>query len=219
MGFKEILDGSWRSCFWHEALKVLLVVYVDDFKAAGPTAAVDKAWQLIRSDPKSGSGIRVGRQEPLGLYLGCRHIESTRPHPTTKVMLRVVEYDMSDFLRSCVERYTHFSGHTSLKPAGTPFLEEQPHQTESLRPSDIAEVIKGMACACFDCCAAAKGACKKSEFTAADGKMKPHAAKVLMKILYAARMARFDLLRPVNALARMFTKWDADCDNRLHRLV
>jgi hypothetical protein len=40
-----------------------------------------------------------------------------------------------------------------------------------------------------------------------------------MKILYAARMARFDLLRAVNHLACFITKWTPECDKRLHRLV
>ena len=45
------------------------------------------------------------------------------------------------------------------------------------------------------------------------------AAKVLMKILYAARMARFDLLRAVCDLACFVTKWTAECDRKLHRLI
>ena len=40
-----------------------------------------------------------------------------------------------------------------------------------------------------------------------------------MKILYAARLARFDLLRAVCHLACFVTKWTSDCDKRLHRLV
>jgi hypothetical protein len=40
-----------------------------------------------------------------------------------------------------------------------------------------------------------------------------------MKILYAARMARFDLLRAVCDLACFVTRWTVDCDRRLHRLV
>jgi hypothetical protein len=51
------------------------------------------------------------------------------------------------------------------------------------------------------------------------GALQPIAAKVLMKILYAARMARFDLLRAVNHLACFITKWTPECDKRLRRLV
>jgi len=40
-----------------------------------------------------------------------------------------------------------------------------------------------------------------------------------MGILYGARMARYDLLRPVQSLATYLHEWDADCDDRLHRLV
>jgi hypothetical protein len=45
------------------------------------------------------------------------------------------------------------------------------------------------------------------------------ASAVLMKILYAARMGRFDLLRPVTALGSRITTWTKLCDARLHRLV
>ena len=40
-----------------------------------------------------------------------------------------------------------------------------------------------------------------------------------MKILYAARMARMDLLRAVCQLATQVTKWMSKCDKRLHQLV
>ena len=47
----------------------------------------------------------------------------------------------------------------------------------------------------------------------------PIAARVLMKILFAARMARYDLLRAVQGLAARVTKWSPDCDKSLHRLI
>ena len=62
----------------------------------------------------------------------------------------------------------------------------------------------------------------KLESTAADSKeglLQPIACKVLMKILYGARLARFDLLRPIAALASEIIKWDAVCDRMLHRLA
>ena len=51
------------------------------------------------------------------------------------------------------------------------------------------------------------------------GRLQPIAAKVLMKILYGARLARFDLLRAVCHLACHVTRWTSTCDRRLHRLV
>ncbi len=49
--------------------------------------------------------------------------------------------------------------------------------------------------------------------------LQPYAAKVLMKLLYGARLARFDLLRAINHLAGYITKWTPDCDARLHRIM
>ena len=40
-----------------------------------------------------------------------------------------------------------------------------------------------------------------------------------MKVLFAARMARFDLLRAVQGLAARVTKWSSDCDKALRRLM
>ena len=42
---------------------------------------------------------------------------------------------------------------------------------------------------------------------------------MLMSILYPARLARFDLLKPVGFLAKCITRWDAKCDARLHQLM
>ena len=51
------------------------------------------------------------------------------------------------------------------------------------------------------------------------GALAPHAASVLMKLLYAARIARFDLLRSINSLARNVTKWTTDDDAKLYHLM
>ena len=51
------------------------------------------------------------------------------------------------------------------------------------------------------------------------GELAPHAASILMKLLYAARIARFDLLRSINNLARNVTKWSCKDDVRLHHLI
>jgi hypothetical protein len=51
------------------------------------------------------------------------------------------------------------------------------------------------------------------------GALAPVASKILMKILYAARMARPDLLRATCYLATRITKWTPQCDKMLYRLV
>jgi hypothetical protein len=50
------------------------------------------------------------------------------------------------------------------------------------------------------------------------GKHQQHSASVLMKLLYAARMAAPWLCVAISRLAKQIHKWTADCDRRLHRL-
>ena len=51
------------------------------------------------------------------------------------------------------------------------------------------------------------------------GRLKSTAAKVLMKLFYAARLARFDLFRAIANLERCVTKWKPEHDQRLHGLM
>ena len=48
-------------------LKVFLVLYVDDFKLAGPRESMQEVWKLIRKD------IVTGDPQPLAHFLGCTH--------------------------------------------------------------------------------------------------------------------------------------------------
>ena len=45
-GFEQI--DNHRACDWHPQLHVMVVVYVDDIKLAGPAAACDKVWSMLR---------------------------------------------------------------------------------------------------------------------------------------------------------------------------
>ena len=81
-----------------------MVVYVDDFKLAGPAKAIKKGWDLIRK------GIKTDNPSPLGMYLGCWQDVSERKLPDTGAKVRVIEYNVEDFLRSCVERYKELTG-------------------------------------------------------------------------------------------------------------
>ena len=51
------------------------------------------------------------------------------------------------------------------------------------------------------------------------GELQTVAASILMRLLYAARYARFDLLRSIAGLARFIAYWDKECDKKLIRLV
>ena len=51
------------------------------------------------------------------------------------------------------------------------------------------------------------------------GEFQPLSAMILMSVLYAARIARYDLFKPIQFLAKRITKWDERCDLRLHQLM
>ena len=51
------------------------------------------------------------------------------------------------------------------------------------------------------------------------GELSEKASSILMSILYTARLARFDLLRPVCALASCITRWTPQCDRMLYKLI
>ena len=46
-GFVAVLPDIWPSVFHHPKLDLLLVIYVDDFKMAGPEKNMDKGWKLL----------------------------------------------------------------------------------------------------------------------------------------------------------------------------
>jgi len=211
--------------YWHPELKVLLIVYVDDFKMSGPEASMAKAWEKLRK------GLVIEDPSPAGKFLGCnnviiRHtveepfnclslvgeggttttttggatgkgesrVEGTGVEHTgvkTKVV-NMVKYDQKDFLVQCVSHYIELTGKTpdTLKRVETPFI-------------DITTAK----------------ALEEDDHNRHKGALAPVASKVLMKILYAARVGRFDLLRPVCWLATKVTKWSTTCDVALHRLV
>lgn len=125
---------SWRSVFWHEKLKVLLTVYVDDFKMSGPKEAVKEAWGLIRS------GIKTEDPHPLGLYLGCEHTFSEKGVDGKPV--RVIEYRMEKFLVSAINKYLGFTkGKVKLRPATTPFIPDPPQGEEDKEGSRPAGTL------------------------------------------------------------------------------
>ena len=71
---------GWRSCYWHSECTTLLMVYVDDFKMAGPKAHKKRLWSEIRGDPDrpEDGGIYMGKSALQNRFLGCEHILTTQ---------------------------------------------------------------------------------------------------------------------------------------------
>ena len=118
---------------------------------------------------------------------------------------------MEEFLRSCVSRYRELTGVQYMRHAPTPFLAEK----SSPDFSGGYAAANAAANAQEENVHVAESALQ----TATERQLKPYAAKVLMKVLYAARFARQDLLRAVCQLARHITKWTEECDRRLYHLM
>ena len=72
VGWTPVLPEIWQLIFYHAELDLLLVIYVDDFKRAGPSKNLDKGWKTIESV------IEMDPPEPLGRYFGCNHFEKTQ---------------------------------------------------------------------------------------------------------------------------------------------
>ena len=71
-GFQKI--QCWRSCYFHPTLRLLLIIYVDDFKLSGPTGNLKEGWRLIQEpSPEVPKGIEIDPPTKVGRYLGCEH--------------------------------------------------------------------------------------------------------------------------------------------------
>ena len=105
----------------------------------------------------------------------------------------------------------------NLKRVATPFYDERAiladHRKEMKGQKKAESGGKG------DLSPAAAAEAKEAKDAPVKKEMHPYAARVLMKLLYAARMARFDLLKAINDLACFITDWDLVCDKKLYRLM
>ena len=230
VGFEFLSD--WPSVFFHKELKLMLVIYVDDFKLAGPKENLAIGWE------KLAKRIKLEEPRSMGRYLGCLHTASAIPfrspfeprHEWTKIIepkkeppnfagkaeakedspdeIRILRYDVTDFMKQCVDRYQELCSTAYPKPldkAKTPYLDESRPEFDENPVDDKVNEIMGIA--------------KYELPDEGPGVLKEHAPAVLMKILYGARVGRYDLLRPVQVLASRLTTWTHLCDKRMHRLI
>ena len=128
----------------------------------------------------------------------------TPPDPSSfrKKKVTVLEYDMRDFFKSCVQVYADLTGtnpeHYPRVP--TPFGAEIGVEDGLSGPKgsvDVAPAMEALKECLESCDADAVPAHPDVPSSQNAGVLQPIAAKVLMKILYGARMARPDLLRAV----------------------
>ena len=215
VGFVAV-GPEWPSTYYHKELEFLLVVYVDDLKMAGPESKMKLGWQKLRSK------LDLEPETELGLYLGCQLVRGqTKLKDGTKVS--TITYDMESFLEQSVQKYLEIVG----KDVPTPSLPEEAKDHPARAPCGEGPVSQCTWCGTVhpitEPTKSKSVPTSNSAQTPGDempkGELAPHAASVLMKLLYAARIARFDLLRSINMLGRNVTKWSKQDDVRLHHLM
>ena len=202
-GFKPI--SNWSSLYWHEELKLMMWVYVDDFRIGGPKENLPKGWALLNK-------IKMDAPKPAGKCMGCLHRQGVAEVNGKKV--RTMEYDMTDFMGSCVTAYQKASGATpgDLAHASTPFAPQLGEDTgKGKRAEHGASYYDEQS--------------NEAVYSALvdggpeSGQLDGIASAMLMKLLYGARIARWDLLKCISLLAARVTKWTRGCDVALHRLM
>ena len=179
---------------------------------AGVEKGVRECWELLQKH------LTLDEPTPFELYLGCaqssisvdseevvRRLKTIRPlyygieaanedsrltaRPGKPV--RAIQYDMKNFLKQCVERYLELTG-------------KGPESLKTKKPVVYPGIDDHQL---------------KEEWFDTVGELAPIASKIIMKILYGARMCRWDLLQACCTLAREVTRWNKNCDVRLHKLM
>ena len=132
-------------------------------------------------------------------------------------------YDMEEFLDSCVQKYVDLAGPgTKVKEYATPFISEDHRASPAGAPGtgpcvecpwckhtfaakvwkDVGELeVSKYKKRPRDASQPGEPGGQSPPHHADRGRLQPIASRVLMKILWAARLARFDLLRAVTHLA------------------
>ena len=90
--------------YWHPPLKLLLSIYVDDFKMSGAKEEnLAKGWALFSEE--------IEMEDPASptIYFGCEQFIHDITLPSG-AKVRMMVYDMENFLGSCVTRYLQCTG-------------------------------------------------------------------------------------------------------------
>ena len=208
-GFKQV--PNWNSCFHHPVMNVFLLVYVDDFKLAGPAAVLPACWKLL------GKRIQLDLPKELDHYLGCDHVLSRHGN------YAVMEYSMQQQLSASLIVYQEECNKLGVKintkrKASTPFCIECGSDSPSAQPVPVDIKVN-----CPHCKKEFRTDKRSRAVTKEEpieyGKLARTALKVLMKLMYSARLVRYDLLRPVGVLTRLITRWTPQCDEKLDKLM
>lgn len=210
VGFKEITD--WPSAYYHHELRLMLTEYADDFKLAGPLENIEKGLNLIKE------GVKIGTPEVIdqtgASYLGCKQRRFITTDSNGKYM-STMEYDMKEFVQSCIKKYVELAGRGS----------EPRHYSTPMLP-EVVEKDLTVDVTCPWCEKVVKPEnTKVQEYSDKEydniigNTVRNNASKIVMKLLWVARICRHDILKAVTHLASFTSKWEKVHDIKLKRLL
>jgi hypothetical protein len=97
IGFLPV-GADWPSAYRHDELRLFLIVYVDDFKLAGPIRNLPRGWELIRKH------LEVEEAKTNRVFLGCNQLKENICLPNG-VSADAMIYFMRGFMEACVLKY------------------------------------------------------------------------------------------------------------------
>ena len=228
ISFSECFEklASWECLYVHRLKKLFLSIYVDDFKMAGKANEVDKMWITL------GSRLDLEPPVPVGgnVYLGCGQHEISPPKELIDKKREMFSsiFDKKSVLTHKTAEETEIQKILEIKfvpPKQVPSKKTRAYQYEMGghaqqcvdRYLELAErsasSFKQVATPCID-----DHQLSPEEMVTKDA-LSAVAAKIVLKVLYLARVGRMDLLWSVYVLAREVARWKAACDRLLHRLI
>ena len=97
-GFNPISEAVWPCVYWNDELNLLLIVYVDDMKLAGPPSKMKGAWEEIGKHiklevPKGDVIDESPLAEKTMTFLGCQQTRAAKIIKGQTV--QCMEYDIS----------------------------------------------------------------------------------------------------------------------------
>ena len=236
-GFEKI--KGWESLYVHREKQIFLGVYVDDFHMAGRAENLAPMWAKLRKTMDIDEAVPFHNNT----YLGCTQVDVPVDEKMMQSKRDLIATIMTrkDTLSSSM---IQSAGELAL--GDIPTLTQKKKKNVIIKAKATAAQSKHTAKAWeYQMHGAAEKCVERylelAEKTHKDlkkfttpciddhqldpcdglkrGEMKEECAKIVLKALYCARMNRTDLLWTVNSLAREVTRWNVNCDKRLHRLV
>ena len=137
--------SNWPSSYFRKRLGLKLIVYVADFKLAGPKQNLAEGWRIIRGK------VDVEQPGPLGHFLGCKHGQfSDTLEDGTKI--QGIRYNAESFLRGCVAKYKVLHAQEAgyeptLRHVDTPFPPEDHKESPAGKPCGTGSCVRCPHCA------------------------------------------------------------------------